>query len=234
MRGQRKRKPLRRQAQGLYVPEDQQPQLSLQPQLLFAAAAAAVVIAAAVVSAVAAAISAAIAAATAVAAAATAAAEQDDQDDDPVTTEAVVIPHIHIPPVRCEAGKGLSSSYAGGAMWCQLSRGESTDPGCGQLVFAEQARRLELLGQGLVAAAEGYVQGIVGDVGHVGPEEGILDSIWILPLCESPQLQGTGEGGSVVVTPAVLYPRARRRNSSYSAAVMAWAEPKRVGLTPLV
>lgn len=92
-----------------------------------ATAAAAIVIAAAVVSAVAAAaITAAIAAATAVAAAVTTAAEQDEQDDDPVTTEAVVIPHIHIPPVRCEAGKGLSSSYAGGDLWCQLRREEST------------------------------------------------------------------------------------------------------------
>lgn len=84
-------------------------------------------IAAAVVPAVAAAaITAAIAAATAVAAAVTTAAEQDEQDDDPVATEAVVIPHIHIPPVRCEAGKGLSSSYAGGGRWCQLIRGELT------------------------------------------------------------------------------------------------------------
>lgn len=87
-----------------------------------AAAVAATVTAAAVVTAVAAA-----ATVTAVAAApAAAAAEQDDQDDDPVATEAVVIPHIHIPPVRCEAGKGLSSSYAGGAMWCQLILGEFT------------------------------------------------------------------------------------------------------------
>ena len=85
-------------------------------------------IAAAVVPAVAAAaITAAITAAAAVATAVAAAAEQDEQDDDPVATEAVVIPHIHIPPVRCEAGKGLSSSYAGGALWCQLRREESTE-----------------------------------------------------------------------------------------------------------
>ena len=33
-RGRAEGKPLRLRAQGLYVPEDQQPQLSLQPQLL--------------------------------------------------------------------------------------------------------------------------------------------------------------------------------------------------------
>ena len=104
-------------------------QRSAAAVIVAAAVVAVVVAAAAAVVAAAAAIIAAVAAATIAAiatAAVTAAAEQDDQDNDPRTTEAIVIPHIHIPPVRCEAGKGLSSSYAGGAMWCQPIRGEWT------------------------------------------------------------------------------------------------------------
>ena len=71
----------------------------------------------------------------------------------------------------------MVSAHSGGMDRCS---------GRGQLGFAESARRLEPLGQGLAAAAEGHVQGVVGDVGHVGPEEGAGGKDLILPLCQGP------------------------------------------------
>ena len=71
--------------------------------------------------------------------------------------------------------------------------------GCVQLVLTEQPGRLQFLGQRLLAAVDHHVQGIVGDIGHLCPEERLTGQHLVLALGESAQLQSTGERGSVVV-----------------------------------
>ena len=59
-----------------------------------------------------------------------------------------------------------------------------------ELGLGEKAGLLQPLGQGLPAAADGGLQTVVGDIGHMGPRKGLAGEQHILPVGEGPAVQG--------------------------------------------